>query len=288
MPEDHHYVPQFYLNNWTSGQDKKLWCSKKVHKNKVVHSRIHPRSTAYEPDLNSLKECMVSGVQKEHINTIEERSKYHDNDASVILKKMIEKGVDDLTFKDKNIWTHFCLTLYIRTPNLLNTAEESGSEIMKEVIEEEKSKSAYPKNWEKTFKLFKNSNHCYNLSRLLIYKHMNDIGDYEKENPRIWKIFTLNDTNHNFFTSTKPLISDGKHHNPDGASILEIALNPKKLLITYPKTFDMDKEFSTILLMSYNLRLIQLSPDYIYSLNKIENTKTFRYLKAIDKFLPLL
>jgi hypothetical protein len=122
IQQDHHYVPRFLLKKWCDINDGKMWWYRKVYNGKIVEKRINPRSTYYEPNLNSLKTSPppFGSVTDNIINLVEEKLMRIDSDSAIILNKMLNDGITSLSQKEKNTWLQFIVLLGERNPRMEN------------------------------------------------------------------------------------------------------------------------------------------------------------------------
>ncbi len=129
--QDHHYVPRFYLRKWASLSDGKVHYSRWIN-GRFVCSRISPGSTAYERNLYSLEN--VPSEERQAIETF--FSTKIDNPASIVLNKILQEGVDNLSREERVDWVRFLLSLGYRGPNWIQRAREEGRESLEKLLVE--------------------------------------------------------------------------------------------------------------------------------------------------------
>jgi hypothetical protein len=114
-PTKHHYLPVFYLTQWT-GSDGKLTRYYRPHRN-VVASRITPANTGYELGLYSLQ-----GYQPDVINTVEKEymARVVDEPASKAIKIILGGDYSKMSPDLQVAWTRFILSLVYRTPHMVD------------------------------------------------------------------------------------------------------------------------------------------------------------------------
>ncbi|WP_437745821.1 DUF4238 domain-containing protein [Sorangium sp. So ce1504] len=128
-----HYVPQFYLRNWVTGTDGKLW-SCRVGPRGVVHSRVHPRSTAYENDLYratsgaSWDETPPDLIEKHVMQDV-------DSDGAAALQQIIKdpRGLSDA---QRRAWARFLNGILERDPYQLAENDQVASRLAEDVLRE--------------------------------------------------------------------------------------------------------------------------------------------------------
>jgi hypothetical protein len=81
------------------------------------------------------------------------------------------------------------------------------------------------------------------------------------------------------------VIADGTKRLLQDFAILEIALDPKRLWVCGPKGFEFDLEFIKMQGLTFNMRLLTLNPQFVYSANRIVDDPHFKYQKALDLYI---
>ena len=114
----HHYLPEFYLQRWTSARDstgtRKLVEFSKPYGNTVRPRFVTPKATGF---LDSRRE--LEGLLPEHAQAMENTFfKPVDTKASTVLGKM-EAGVLEFTDAEKSAWAQFLMSLVLRHPENL-------------------------------------------------------------------------------------------------------------------------------------------------------------------------
>jgi len=109
----HHYVPQFYLRGWANFEDKLI---------------LYLKNKKVEPKLVSIVDVGV----KENLYTSRDGDKSTetsfftkiDGNASIVLKKILENKEFNLKIEEREVFTHFINTLYLRSPIFINELKE--------------------------------------------------------------------------------------------------------------------------------------------------------------------
>jgi hypothetical protein len=114
FPNKHHYIPVFYLKQWT-GADRRL-CEYSRPYNVVKPKRTYPDATGYARDLYtvaSLPPEMAQIVEKTFMKTT-------DDFASQAMRAMLQvPSSPDLSVEIKSGWSRFILSLLMRNPQFL-------------------------------------------------------------------------------------------------------------------------------------------------------------------------
>ncbi|HQR05074.1 MAG: DUF4238 domain-containing protein [Proteobacteria bacterium] len=110
-PKKHHYLPVFYLAKWASASGKVVRYYRPHLK--VVASPITPQHTGYELGLYGL-----DGYVPDVCNSIEKNfmAPIVDDPAARALAVLIERNNAKLTTELRQAWTHFVMSLHVRSP----------------------------------------------------------------------------------------------------------------------------------------------------------------------------
>jgi hypothetical protein len=122
MPRKNHYAPEFLLKGWCNPQNGKLTIYQQ-RDGRVVTSERTPEYTAFEYDLYSYAD--VPPEKREALET-DFMTPHIDTPAATILKKIIELGTTELTANERSIFTRFILSLRLRHPDAIATAQSEG------------------------------------------------------------------------------------------------------------------------------------------------------------------
>lgn len=282
---DHHYVPKFYIKKWVSGRDKKVWYYNKNYKGDVIEGRISPKSTGFEPRLNSFKVREFSGIKNDEINLLEEKLAALDSAASKILNKMIEQGIPSLSDQEKITWLNFVLLLLERNPQRFQTIENEGYKILDEIIDDSINKWGNAAHWYRTQAILKKSEFVYNHVRIRLHNFLREQDSSDIHFINNWRILDISNSNTYFITSDIPVVADVSHQMSSEVSYLEMPLSPTKLWIYAAPHYQFDNETIKLLFMTFNLRLLMIKPKYVYSLHSIKDTKFVKYKKALENYL---
>lgn len=123
-PTRHHYIPVFYLKQWT-GQDGKL-CEYSRPYMETKAKRKHPRGTAYVDELYT-----IPGLPAEQARFVEKRfMQAVDNWAAMALAIMLQGDPQshDLDARMKVAWARFLYSLIIRAPEHIKRIQQKMEE----------------------------------------------------------------------------------------------------------------------------------------------------------------
>jgi hypothetical protein len=113
-PSKHHYIPVFYLRQWT--RNGVLCAMRKVHGGKVIAQLKAPNGTGYLKDLYK-----IEGVPQDVAQHMELKfMSMVDGDASKALT-LLKNGVTDAwPVRERDGWVRFILSLLFRNPESVN------------------------------------------------------------------------------------------------------------------------------------------------------------------------
>ena len=164
----HHYVPEFLLKRWAeTTADKKVEVFQ-LDIPRIPSKRRTPKHTGFEPDLYALTHDQVAGLEKQHVET--NILKHVDNEAAIVLNKILVGGLDSLTKTDNTHWIIFLMSLKVRSPESIYNLKSD---------EPKKFKASLIQNPEKYIAKSEDSDPCALAERA------------EKENPGITDNFGL-------------------------------------------------------------------------------------------------
>lgn len=121
----HHFIPIFYLKQWT-GNDKKI-CEYKQRYHGVLPKRVYPNHTGYVHGLYS-----VPGMPPEDAQYVEKRfMQAVDDKASIALRAILDENLADISEPLKIAWASFLYSLTFRSPNVLKRMQTTMDEEIK-------------------------------------------------------------------------------------------------------------------------------------------------------------
>ncbi len=122
-PKRHHYVPEFYLAAWT-GDDGRISIFQNFGGH-IHHSRHTPKHTGFEYHLYSYSQAFSAKdgaeIEKKFFQKL-------DDVGALIVRKII--GDEDISDKERILWTQFVLSMRARTPDNVANIKAAGSEYL--------------------------------------------------------------------------------------------------------------------------------------------------------------
>ena len=108
--DKHHYIPKFYLSQWTGGDGRLCEFSKPY--DRVKPRRVHPDGTGFVRGLNT-----IPGLPPHEANYLESYfMRLTDNYASRALRILLAKTQWKFTDKERSGWSRFIVSLIARNP----------------------------------------------------------------------------------------------------------------------------------------------------------------------------
>lgn len=112
-PRDHHFIPVFFLKQWT-GKDAKL-IEYTIKHGKLIRKLVGPHSTGYEIDLYAFNELAPDARQ-----FIEQRFfNYADNIASIALERHLTGSREPWSAELLSAWSRFVIAIHLRHPDAM-------------------------------------------------------------------------------------------------------------------------------------------------------------------------
>ena len=115
----HHYIPEFYLSRWCSGEQRRLVRYSKPYGDIVKPFEVSPKQTGWTEKLywlNGLPDEVAAAVEDEFFKPV-------DSNASIVLDKM-HAGALSFTPAERIAWTQFLVSLVFRNPENLAATRE--------------------------------------------------------------------------------------------------------------------------------------------------------------------
>ena len=130
----HHFIPKFLLKAWAdTTEDTKV----EVFRLDLPHlpsSRRTPKYTGYENNLYTLTEPVVTGVERQAIET--DFLQHVDSEGARVLRKLHTTGLADLKPQDIGVWAYFIESLLFRTPDAVSWLRAKAPNILKASLNE--------------------------------------------------------------------------------------------------------------------------------------------------------
>jgi hypothetical protein len=124
----HHYIPIFYLKQW-SGEDGRICEFSKPH-DLVKPRKVHPSGTAYMDGLNT-----IHGLPREEEQYLENVFyKAADDDAARALRILLAPPPRTMTVKERSGWSRFIISLMLRNPEAVEKHTKVAVELFRESL----------------------------------------------------------------------------------------------------------------------------------------------------------
>src|SRR5262245_11216937 len=133
----HHYVPQFYLSQWT-GQDNRLWQYKRERSGKVGEKPVNAGGTGFQKDLYPNRKVASHPPQPDVIET--QFFSPLDREASKVLKKLLSPTIPQLSDEERTSWALFLNSLLERNRRLLEERDRIAPTLLAKVLENHRAR----------------------------------------------------------------------------------------------------------------------------------------------------
>jgi Protein of unknown function (DUF4238) len=218
----HHYIPVFYLKQWT-GPDGRL-CEFSKPFDRVKARLVHPDGTAYVHGLNTI-EGLPPG-QEQYIENV--FFKIADNYASRALRILLSERSWNFTDKERSGWSRFIISLMLRSPESVQRHRETAVALFKEAlprIEQEYARERRPTDPRTYFEYAQlhASNPASRTIALLLQKVIDNepVGQYI--NGMRWMVLRDGNPKYPLLTSDRPVIITNGIRHSNGQIILPIS-----------------------------------------------------------------
>jgi hypothetical protein len=282
----HHYIPVFYLNQWT-GADGRLCEFSRPHK--VVIARMKfPDATGYKRGLYTF-----TGMPIELSNFLEDEFFLRADDrAAPILRRLLNRDLD-FDAQARSRWSRFIMTLFHRNPEAIARITKAVSGDFPKELEQVaanyqvlRQESDPP-----TFEEYRARMSPDALQRtiLLVLQRVMDsklIGD--ALNQMQWGVITVHRARYTLLTSDRPIVMSNGLGRPEAHLVMPIA--PDKIFVAarspeVMRQLDLRAQRGE-LLDELNSRMAQQARGFVYSVNSFQLRFVERRLGEHLKWSP--
>jgi Protein of unknown function (DUF4238) len=229
MPQDHHYIPAFYLRRWTDN-DGDLYGFYRPHK-KLVGRPYRPERIGFETDLYAFPEAGLTG--QSHLE--DKFLRFLDQEASNALTLIETTLCEPLGERVRSAWSRFLMSLIVRHPEGVQRLTGTARQFQREVEEE------FRTNYDQhrlpsdppTFEEYKRG-----MQSASVYEAQTAIMLLQRlmDNPQLgrflnglaWKVVSLTSA-YTLLTSDRPLVMTNGLVKP--TDHLALAIGPRKLFL---------------------------------------------------------
>ena len=227
-----HFVPAFLLHAWADSDPEEKVSVFTLTDRGVHLSRRAPKWTGYEDDILTLTRDVVAGMDK---HAIEQKFlQTVDNEAHLVRKKLTEQGLASLTWKDRNSWVCFIMSLQIRQPSVVFHLRKEASLHLRESLASQPEEyeavvndSAPPTLEEWTEQQFPGLIENFGLS--FFHKLVDNPEVGNKILGLKWWLWDFSDCSHYLLLADRPCIFAGGIDDPN--LVIVLPLSPTKAFI---------------------------------------------------------
>lgn len=127
--QNNHYVPQFLQQPWCRADGRITVFT--AQSSRISISQRAPRYTGFEPNLTALE-----GASAEERHCIESMVMSPlDSDAALVHRRLLAGEVDDISGEERTTFSHFLLSLQMRTPEAVASIKAHGDRELREELE---------------------------------------------------------------------------------------------------------------------------------------------------------
>lgn len=255
-----HYVPEFYLDQWTV--DGKLWrYTRDPFKQRVNAKRKSPREVGFEHDLYSLEPEHFTDLGPDEL---EVRLADEEGSAARVFAKMLAAGVASLSREERRGWSRFMYLQLERDPDRLRYATTLAERLRRETLER------FPLLPDDVSRLITPAA-ARNMARGLLVAPDPARSEWEQcLESWMWNSASAPGR---FITSDRPVMLDFGTGGPGvEASCVALALSPDRLLLCTPRSWEeeLDHDWLRDIGAMFNAFIVASGPRFIFSARPLE------------------
>jgi len=229
VPRDHHFIPAFYLRQWTGADGKLLEYSKK--NDRVIPKRIGPDATGFERDLYAFHDLPPELAQH-----VEQRFFDYADRVGARALNMLLAGDQTWTRETRSGWSRFLIAIHLRHPDAFGELTAAAKAVWESSGEDAERQRSYEKfrkpNDPATFAEYLEKADPLASHKMTIRLTLGMI-DNELVGSRInemhWEVFDVSNASHRLLTSDRPVEID-KLGDPVNGTV-SIPISPTKLFV---------------------------------------------------------
>lgn len=285
-PARQHYVPQFYLRNWTREPNGELWRCARMPRGNLHDQSSSPKATAFEKDLYTLSSATPIVPAAAPYTIEEEFFKELDNDAAGALATLLSGGVSALDNAGRKAWALFLNSLLERAPDHLRRLDAKAQAIVDQSYDRLQAGSD-PEGRERFSRIMNEDARtatARNYVRLGMMERIKDPVTIAGLADSRWLIVNNTNPDFEFITTDSPVVINYGSAGP-GLDVLAISLSPQRLFLLHPTSWGKDTEYHEtlgLLAFAHNLLLLDRPCTYIYSRSKLQDGDIVKLRKAVE------
>jgi len=283
----HHYIPEFYLKAWCLIDKKKFFLYRREPDGKLSIVLKPPRSIGFIYGLYTIKP-EIYPFHTQHSDEVEKRFfSSIDNQASLILPKLINHGVGALSSEERLDWALFINSLIERRPEKIRKLVRHTSNASNKILHDLKTvtpQEDHPANYFFQNANFENLNYDAALNIMMnLISDENMLGYLYNMNWVLVKI--KHNANEHYVTGDNPiLINGGPYQENDPILVISFALSPSCLLIMHQQSDEFDEMFCRVLAICHSFKVTEQTQKYLVSSKKLDDYGSIKYLKMLEYY----
>jgi hypothetical protein len=231
----HHYVPRFYLEQW-AGADGKLHVTKRIG-DRLVESRLAPRSTGYEERLYSFRDEPLSRNTQPDVVETKVLSVIDDNGARVH-RRLLKEGPGGLTDEERRAWALFLNTMLERDPRHIRKNQGAARGIAEQVIKDVVAEVTDPAGRERIKRITSRFDIHATASNMVLRGMVDELRNERvlKYLEGMWWVVLDMPPQLELYTSNRPfVVNAGQGRAP--IDVAWLPLSPSVLFMLFPKSW---------------------------------------------------
>ncbi|MDZ5602298.1 DUF4238 domain-containing protein [Pseudomonas sp. RP23018S] len=274
----HHFIPKFLLRKWQDDSGR-LWVYKRSDGGGISLRKGAPKSVAYVENLYTIRpEHKLSKPASDEIET--EIMGRLDDQAAIIHKAILDRGLDSITLEDRYMWSVFIASIIERSPQRLQMYKEQAS--VQEVIKE--LNGLYP-GAEALVDRFgfdidavvNNTVLNFMVDRVLNSDLACDIYNMQ------WLIVQNNIPGEHFVLGDHALVINNASAVDEPLYFLRIAIAPDKLMLFAYNQSALDDDFISTLAATYNIMVVEASLRYIIASRELVDGQYTKFSRILNE-----
>lgn len=285
-PRDHHFIPVFYLKQWTNPASKKVIEYSTKH-GRFVAKPVGPRATGFERDLYSFPELPPDLAQ--YIEA--EFFMFADDKAAIALQKHLRGETGGWTNELISAWSRFLIGMHLRHPDAIKELRPAALRIWKnsepkfqeqyQAIRKPEDPPTFDEKLETLDPLI-----AIKMQANLIIKTLDNEIIGEHINKLRWAVINVPGP-HTLLTSDRPLVIY-RLANPEG--YVALAISPNKLFIgaNAEGTIEgLNRVSARVVMRRINIFTVSRARRYAYSMDRWQDRFVFNRMSTDLEPTPL-
>lgn len=287
MRQRHHFVPQFYLREWyRAGADGFLVYFRDERGALQLRKRT-ARSIAF---IHNLYSVLPDGLNfrkfpSNHIET--DFFAPLDNAASVIHRKLVDTGINEISTEDRWVWSLFINSLMERSPQRIDELKNLAAKFPQEAVEKLKSRNPTGTISQRLQTIVENIDieaAARNAVLEALTQYIVDENFLRYVIEMQWLTIDLPEGQNHYLTGDTPVIINGGGSTAP-IYILSLALSPRRLLVMHKDTPEFDAQFILQMALHHSIAVVKQTKRHLVSSRVLADSDHIKYERIVSKVL---